>query len=103
MKNIGKYLTLATMALLSSDVSAQQTVPTIDDLDDFDTGIYSQQEKELMDIQRQINSKWSKLRKQQKAQTISARNGAIQDYRDMATDYTNARLDLADKYQKLSL
>ena len=96
MKNIGKYLTLATVALLSSDVSAQQTVPATDDLGDFDTGIYSQQEKELMDIQKQINAKWSKLRKEQKAQTIAARKEAISDYRDKATDYKNARLELAD-------
>ena len=54
MKNIAKFLTLATVALLSTDsASAEQLVPTLDDSD-----LYSQQEQELMDLQKQINAKW---------------------------------------------
>lgn len=52
MKNIGKYLTLATVALLSTHTaSAEQATSALEDPDDlYDTGIYSQQEKDLMDI-----------------------------------------------------
>lgn len=89
MKNIGKYLTLATVALLStSPVSAEPATPALDDLSDlYDTGIYSKQEKELMDIQKQINAKWSQIRKEQKSQHISDRKSAVNEYREMARDY----------------